>query len=77
MIESIEDEVFFSQYKGGGRSSFHTKMMMKVILYGYSQKVYSSRGIEKLLYESIPAIWLAAEQKPDHHIFQSFPFRNV
>ncbi|ATP39897.1 hypothetical protein CSE16_07420 [Solibacillus sp. R5-41] len=30
-------------------------MMTKVVFYGYSQKVYSSRGIEKLLHENIPA----------------------
>ena len=53
-------KVLFSHYKGGGRSSFHPKMMLKVILYGYSQKVYSCRGIEKLLQENIPAMWLAA-----------------
>ncbi|MEG0450104.1 MAG: transposase, partial [Lysinibacillus sp.] len=62
MIELIDDQLFFSHYKGGGRSSFHPKMMTKVLLYGYSQKVYSSRGIEKLLHENLPAMWLAAGQ---------------
>ncbi|WP_342472262.1 IS1182 family transposase [Metasolibacillus sp. FSL H7-0170] len=72
MIELIDDQVFFSHYKGGGRSSFHPKMMTKVILYGYSQKVYSSRGIEKLLHENLPAMWLAAGQKPDHRTINRF-----
>jgi hypothetical protein len=49
MIEAIPDEQLFAHYTGGGRSSYHPKMMLKVILYGYSQKVYSCRGIEKLL----------------------------
>ena len=72
MIESIDDEVFFSHYKGGGRSSFHPKMMTKVILYGYSKKVYSSRGIENLLSENIPAKWLAAGQEPNHRTINRF-----
>jgi transposase len=72
MIESIEDDVFFSHYKGGGRSSFHPKMMTKVILYGYSKKVYSSRGIENLLSENIPAKWLAAGREPDHRTINRF-----
>ncbi len=55
MIEAIADEQLFAHYTGGGRSSYHPKMMLKVILYGYSQKVYSCRGIEKLLQENIPA----------------------
>ncbi|MEK3981613.1 transposase [Psychrobacillus sp. FSL K6-2836] len=72
MIESIDDEVFFSHYKGGGRSSFHPKMMTKVILYGYSKKVYSSWGIENLLSENIPVKWLAAGQEPDHRTINRF-----
>ena len=48
MVETISDERLFSYYKGGGRAAFHPKMMLKIILYGYTQKVYSCRGIAKL-----------------------------
>ncbi|MBE9915949.1 transposase [Paenibacillus donghaensis] len=65
MIESIPDQQLFAHYTGGGRSPYHPKIMLKVILYGYSQKVYSCRGIEKLLQENLPAMWLAAMQQPD------------
>jgi transposase len=69
MLEAVPDDVLFSHYKGGGRSSYDPKMMLKVILYAYSQKVYSCRGIEKLIQENIPAMRLAAMQQPDfsHH----------
>ncbi|MHA7967594.1 IS1182 family transposase [Paenibacillus sp. CAU 1782] len=72
MIEGIPDEQLFSHYAGGGRSSYHPKMMIKVMLYGYSQKVYSCRGIEKLLHENIPAMWLAAMQQPDFRTLNDF-----
>ncbi|MEK3732013.1 IS1182 family transposase [Paenibacillus sp. FSL M8-0334] len=72
MIESIPDELLFAHYVGGGRSSYHPKMMLKVILYGYSQKVYSCRGIEKLLQENLPAMWLAAMQQPDFRTLNDF-----
>lgn len=49
MIESIEDRVFFEYYQGGGRSSYHPKMMTKVILYPYSPKVNSCREIAKCI----------------------------
>ncbi|MBP1931934.1 transposase [Ammoniphilus resinae] len=65
MVEAVPDEQLFFHYKGGGRSSFHPKMMLKIILFGYSQKVYSCRGIEKLIRENIPAMWLAAMEQPD------------
>ncbi|MGG4147629.1 IS1182 family transposase, partial [Paenibacillus algorifonticola] len=72
MIEAIPDERLFAHYTGGGRSSFHPKMMLKVILFGYSQKIYSCRGIEKLLQENIPAMWLAAMQQPDFRTLNDF-----
>lgn len=72
MIEAIPDELLFAHYVGGGRSSYHPKMMLKVILYGYAQKVYSCRGIEKLLQENIPAMWLAAMQQPDFRTLNDF-----
>ncbi|MNC18325.1 Transposase DDE domain protein [compost metagenome] len=72
MIEGIPDQQLFNHYTGGGRSSYHPKMMLKVLLYGYSQKVYSCRGIEKLLHENIPAMWLAAMQQPDFRTLNDF-----
>ena len=72
MVEAVPDEQLFSYYKGGGRSSFHPKMMLKIILFGYSQKIYSCRGIEKLIQENIPAMWLAAMQKPDFRTINEF-----
>ena len=72
MVEAVPDELLFSHYKGGGRSSFHPKMMLKIILFAYSQKVYSCRGIEKLIEENIPAMWLAAMQKPDFRTINEF-----
>ncbi|MEK5230426.1 IS1182 family transposase [Lysinibacillus sp. FSL K6-0232] len=72
MIEDIPDELLFQHYLGGGRSSYHPKMMLKVILYAYSQKVYSCRGIEKLIRESIPAMWLAGMQNPDFRTINFF-----
>ncbi|WP_424769456.1 IS1182 family transposase [Paenibacillus sp. sgz302251] len=72
MIEAIPDEQLFAHYVGGGRSSYHPKLMLKVTLYAYSQKVYSCRGIEKLLQENVPAMWLAAMQQPDFRTLNDF-----
>ncbi|WP_082673094.1 IS1182 family transposase [Paenibacillus senegalimassiliensis] len=72
MIEAIPDSQLFAHYTGGGRSAYHPKMMLKAILYGYSQKVYSCRGIEKLLRENLPAMWLTAMQQPDFRTLNEF-----
>lgn len=33
MVEVVPDEQLYSHYKGGGRASYHPKMMLKIILY--------------------------------------------
>ena len=48
-----------------GRSPYHPKMMLKVILYAYMNNIYSCRKIEKLLHRDIHYIWLAGYEKPD------------
>ncbi|WP_077214995.1 transposase [Bacillus dakarensis] len=72
MVEAVPNDRLFSHYKGGGRSSFHPKMMLKIILFAYSQKVYSCRGIETLIKENIPAMWLAAMHQPDFRTINEF-----
>jgi len=71
-VEAVPDEKLFSHYKGGGRPSYHPKMMLKIIIYAYTQKVYSCRGIEKLTKENLPAMWLAAMQQPDFRTINEF-----
>lgn len=72
MVESIPDEVLYSHYVGGGRAPFHPKMLLKVILYAYTQKIYSSRKIEQMLHENLPMMWLAGMQTPDHRTINDF-----
>lgn len=52
-------------YREKGRSPYHPKMMLKVILYAYMNNIYSCRKIEKLLRRDIHFIWLSGSAKPD------------
>jgi transposase len=52
-IEQIDLKPLLKQYKGGGSSSYHPKMMLKVLIFAYSQCVYSSRQIAKAMRENI------------------------
>ena len=47
-------------------------MMLKVILYAYTQSVFSGRKIEKLLNDSIRMMWLS-KQKPSYNRFRVNP----
>jgi len=47
-------------------------MMTKVILYSYTQSVFSGRKIEALLNDSIRMIWLAQGYKPTYRKINRF-----
>ncbi|WP_193750876.1 transposase, partial [Bacillus coahuilensis] len=52
-VDKMSPTIFSSLYPGGGRPAYHPKMMLKVILYAYTNKIYSSRQIAKQLSENI------------------------
>ncbi|MFB4166315.1 IS1182 family transposase, partial [Alteribacillus sp. JSM 102045] len=72
MIDALDDQLFFDAYKGGGRPAYHPKMMAKIVLYGYTQGLFSSRSIEGALREHLPMMWLAASQSPDFNTINRF-----
>ncbi len=61
----MELDSVLNSYPGGGAPSYHPKMMLKVLIYAYTQKIYSSRMIAKALLEQIPFRWLSGGNCPD------------
>jgi transposase len=53
VIDTVIDEIrldnFKKLYKETGRCPYHPKMMLKVIIYGYMNNLYSCRKIESAL----------------------------
>jgi transposase len=57
-VDQIDVERLVAEYAGGGTSSYHPKMLLKVLVYGYCQKIYTSRKIAAALRENICFMWL-------------------
>ena len=72
MIDDLDLQIFLKSYKGGGTSVFHPKMMIKVIVYAYLNKIYTSRKIAKALREDIHFMWLSGMQRPDFRTINEF-----
>ena len=72
VIDQINLDPLLKKYKGGGTSSFHPRMMLKVIVYAYLNNVYSSRKIESAVRENIHFMWLAGMNRPDHNTINRF-----
>jgi transposase len=71
-VEKMDLKKVYEQYTGGGTSSYHPKMLLKVLLYAYSQQIYSSRKIAKALRENIYFMWLSGNSQPDFHTINRF-----
>jgi transposase len=72
IIERIDITELKKTYKGGGTSSYHPRMLLKVIVYGYLRNIYSSRKIEQAAGENIHFMWLAGSARPDHNTIADF-----
>jgi transposase len=59
VIDRVDDTFLVKQYKGGGTSSYHPRMLLKVMIYSYLCNIYSSRKMEAALKENIHFMWLS------------------
>jgi len=71
-VEKIDLSSLLAQYPGGGRSSYHPQMLLKVLVYAYAEKIYSSRRIAKALRENIYFMWISGESTPDFRTINDF-----
>ena len=55
-----------------GRPPFHPKDLLKLYIYGYLNKIRSSRGLEKESKRNIELMWLMKGLVPDHNTISNF-----
>jgi len=61
-----------SRYQGGGAPAYNPIMMLKVIVYAYAEKTYSSRRIAKATRENINFMWLTGNTPIDFMTINRF-----
>ena len=75
-ISRAIDEVNIGDIEGGyselGCPAYHPRMLLKVIVYGYSIGIRSSRRLQKELEEDVVFMWLAGMQEPDFRTISDF-----
>jgi transposase len=55
-----------------GNSEYDPKAMLKLLVYGYSYGIKSSRKLERETYHNLSFIWLMGGLKPDHKTIAEF-----
>ena len=72
IIDRLDISGIESTYKGGSTSSYHPRMLLKVIVYSYMCNVYSGRRMERLLQENVNYMWLSGMSRPDFRTINRF-----
>jgi len=69
---SIKDYGFRTVFPENGRPAYHPSDLLRLFIYGYLNKVRSSRDLEKECRRNIEVMWLLKCLKPDHNTIANF-----
>lgn len=56
ILDNFDISEIESTYKGGGTTSYHPRMLLKIVVYAYLTNIYSGRRMASLLEESLPKL---------------------
>ena len=56
----------------GGADKYYPKQLLKLMIYGYSYGIRSSRKLERACHENLSFIWLMGGLKPDYRTISRF-----
>ena len=69
---SMEELGFKTDFVENGRPAYHPKDLLKLFLYGYMNRIRSSRELEKETRRNIEVMWLLKGLNPDHNTISNF-----
>lgn len=72
VVDELEIKEIDEGYSEIGCRAYHPRMLIKLLLYGYSVGIRSSRRIQKETQEDVVFMWLAGLQEPDFRTISDF-----
>ena len=72
VIEGLDLQAMTGSYRGSGEASYHPRLLLGLIIYGYATGVFSSRDLERATHDSVAFRYVAANQHPDHDTIATF-----
>lgn len=69
---NLEEFGFHVDHGENGRPAYHPADLLKLFIYGYMNKVRSSRDLEKECKRNIEVMWLLRNLHPDHNTIANF-----
>src|SRR3712207_465186 len=72
VIGGLDLSAMHRSYRGTGSASYHPKLLLGILVYGYATGVFSSRKLERATYDSVAFRFIAPNDHPDHDTIAAF-----
>ena len=78
MIDAFVDAIDLGELvrrcraRGDGRPAYHPAVLLKLYIYGYLNRVQSSRRLEREAGRNVEVMWLTGRLVPDHKTIADF-----
>ena len=72
VVDGLDLRAMSGSYRGSGSASYHPRMLLGILVYGYATGVFSSRKLERATYDSVAFRFIAANDHPDHDTIATF-----
>lgn len=72
VVDGLDISNILARYKGGGASAFHPRTMLKIWLFGWTRKIYTSRPLAHACTRDVEFMWIAGTQTPSFMTLSEF-----
>ena len=72
IVDGLSISSLLDKYKGGGAPAYPPRMMLKLLLFSYSEGTFSSRRMEAQCWRDMPTKYLCESLQPDHRTIARF-----
>ena len=72
VVDGLDLRALSGSYRGSGSKSYHPRLLLGILVYGYATGIFSSRKLERATYDSVAFRFIAANDHPDHDTIATF-----
>jgi transposase len=72
IFQQIDTSILENKYSPKGQNAYHPRLIVSILVYSYSQGVFSSRQIEKRCNEDLSFMYIAGMNCPNFRVLSDF-----
>lgn len=72
VVDRLDLSEILARYKGGGASAYHPALLLKIWLFGWLRKIYTSRPLALACRRDVEFMWLTGNQTPSFMTLSDF-----